>query len=176
MVEGLPWLRIGKIVAPQGLTGKMRVNPNSDFPERFTKPGFRWLQRNEEEPHKIKLLNGRQIPGKSIFVISLEGISNREAASELVGLKLLVSSLDRPSLKKNEFHLLDLIGLDVRLNQTNSTIGTVIDLTNAGNNLLEIKLLEGKKVLIPFVKEIVPEVNIREGWLELKPPPGLLEL
>ena len=170
------WLTIGKIVSPQGLGGKIRVNPSSDFSERFTKPGFRWVQRNEEEPRKFKLISGRQIPGKSIFVISLEGISDRQKAKSLVGLKLLVIASDRPKLKANEFHFLDLVGLDVRLKKTNASIGKVIDLTNAGNDLLEIQLSKGKKVLIPFVKEIVTEVNLLEGWLEIKPPPGLLEL
>ena len=38
-------------------------------------------------------------------------------------------------------------------------IGYVTDLINGVNDLLEIELLEGKKVLVPFVKEIVPEIN-----------------
>ena len=37
------WLEIGKIVSPQGLTGELRVYPNTDFPERFEEPGKRWL-------------------------------------------------------------------------------------------------------------------------------------
>ena len=61
------WLTIGRIVAPQGLRGEVRVNPSSDFPERFIKPGPRWLQAEEEEPLEMELKSGRQIPGKSIY-------------------------------------------------------------------------------------------------------------
>lgn len=51
------WLEIGKIVAPQGLAGEVRVYPNSDFPERFEQPGQRWLLRpGETEPQPIELL------------------------------------------------------------------------------------------------------------------------
>ena len=170
------WLRIGQIVSPQGLDGKVRINPSSDFPERFTKPGPRWLQKKLEGPKQIKLLSGRKIPGKSIYIISLEGIVNRTDAESIIGENLLVPSKDRPKLKNNEFHLLDLIGLEVRLIPEGPAIGKVKNLTSAGNDLLEIELLEGKKVLIPFVKAIVPEIKIKEGWLQLTPPPGLLNL
>ena len=170
------WLRIGEIVSPQGLDGKVRINPSSDFPERFTKPGPRWLQKNLEEPKQINLLSGKQIPGKSIYIISLEGITNITAAESIIGKSLLVPVKDRPKLQDNEFHLLDLIGLEVRLIPEGPAIGKVKNLTRAGNDLLEIELLEGKKVLIPFVKAIVPEIKIKEGWLQLTPPPGLLNL
>ena len=47
---------------------------------------------------------------------------------------------------------------------------------SGGNDLLEIQLVSGKTVLVPFVEAIVPEVQLDEGWLLLTPPPGLLEL
>ena len=57
------------------------------------------------------------------------------------------------------------------------TIGKVINLDNEKNNLLIIELFENqKKVLVPFVKEIVPLVDIKKNFLVIKPPNGLLEL
>ena len=50
------------------------------------------------------------------------------------------------------------------------------DLISGGNDLLEITTTDGRKLLIPFVEAIVPEVKLKEGWLLLTPPPGLLEL
>ena len=44
------WLIIGEIVAAQGLKGEIRINPKSDFPERFTNPGQRWLHKTGTEP------------------------------------------------------------------------------------------------------------------------------
>ena len=44
MAESDDWLSVGKIVGVQGLQGELRVNPASDFPERFTAPGARWLR------------------------------------------------------------------------------------------------------------------------------------
>lgn len=170
------WLPIGKVVGAQGLRGELRVNPASDFPERFTKPGPRWLQAQGKSPRKVSLTTGRQLPGKSLFIVRFEGIDNREAALALVGQKLLVNSADRPELQDGEFHLLDLVGLEAHLENSGEMIGLVSDLISGGNDLLEVTRTDGRKVLIPFVEAIVPEIHLEEGWLLLTPPPGLLDL
>ena len=55
MISNDDWLKIGELVAPQGLRGEIRVQPFSDFPERFTKPGKRWLRSKEKKPQEIKV-------------------------------------------------------------------------------------------------------------------------
>ncbi|MEB3166316.1 MAG: ribosome maturation factor RimM [Cyanobacteriota bacterium] len=184
---------VGRVVAAQGLGGELRVQPLSDFPERFTSPGRRWLRRRGESAQCWQLLSGRQLPGRELFVLRLASIENRTAAEALVGAELLVAATDRPALAEGEFHVLDLVGLEVRLLPEGRSIGRVEDLIHAGQDLLEISLWpeppaaeaegsnasgEGKAIrrLIPFVHAIVPEVHPAEGWLGLTPPPGLLEL
>ena len=173
-------LVVGRIVAAQGLQGELRLNPLSDFPERFTRPGRRWLSQRQGPAEAVELLSGRQLPGKELFVIRLEGVTNRDAAEALVGRELLVPSADRPRLKPGEFHLLDLVGLEVRLLQTDgsagASVGRVRDLLHAGNDLLEVERPGGDPLLIPFVKAIAPRVELAEGWIGITPPPGLLEL
>ena len=176
MIEKDKWMSIGEIVSPQGLRGDIRVKPSSDFPERFTKPGKRWIQKNNEIPTEIKLKRGTLIPGKSIYILSIEGVSNRNAAEEIIGWKLVIPSDNRPFLSKDEYHYFDLIGLEARRGPQKTLIGYVTDLIKGGNDLLEIELVGGKKVLVPFVKEIVPEIEIKEQWLLINPPPGLFEL
>ena len=177
MAERDDWLMVGKLVGAQGLRGELKVNPASDFPERFTKPGPRWLRsRQGESPTEIRLNSGRQLPGRSLFVVRVDGVNDRAAAEALVGKELLVESDDRPELEDGEFHLLDLVGLEARLAEGGEVVGTVRDLISGGNDLLEIKRPDGKILLIPFVEAIVPEVHLNEGWLLLTPPPGLLDL
>ena len=176
MFEKDKWMTIGEIVAPQGLRGDIRIKPSSDFPERFTKPGKRWIQKTNELPTEIKLKKGTLIPGKSIYVLSIEGVSDRTSAEEIIGWKLVMPINSRPILSKGEYHYFDLIGLEARKGPNKTLIGYVTDLIKGGNDLLEIELVEGKKVLVPFVKEIVPEIEIKEKWLLINPPPGLLEL
>jgi 16S rRNA processing protein RimM len=190
-------LVVGRLVGAQGLGGELRVLPLSDFPERFTRRGPRWLQAKGRSARPVELRSGRQLPGKELFVVRITGIDSREAAEALVGHELLVPAADRPPLEEGEFHLLDLVGLEVRLlagaqhGSTDSVateggadmvIGRVLDLIHAGNDLLEVELTAaapgggGRRLLIPFVEAIVPVVNLAEGWIGITPPPGLLEL
>ena len=176
MMEEDKWMVIGELVAPQGLKGDIRIKPSSDFPERFTKPGKRWIQQTSEIPTEINLIQGKSIPGKSIYILTIEGICSRNSAEEIIGWKLVVPSNSRPDLREGEVHYLDLIGLEARITTQGTLIGHVTNLIKGGNDLLEIELVAGKKVLVPFVKEIVPEIKIQEKWLLINPPPGLLEL
>ena len=63
------WLPVGKVVGVQGLKGELRINPASEFPERFTEPGSRWLKARGSAPKEVELKSGRQLPGKSVFVV-----------------------------------------------------------------------------------------------------------
>ena len=221
-------LEVGRLVSAQGLQGEVRLNPLSDFPERFTVPGQRWLQGRTGPAKAVTLLSGRQLPGRELYVLRLEGVNDRSSAEALVGHALLVPASDRPPLAEGEFHLLDLVGLEVRLLADGGVIGRVTDLLHAGNDLLEVELApdpsraaepiraadpivapapamaedsgpaprpgpnaaagqpaptpksagptKPRRILIPFVEPIVPEVHLAEGWLGITPPPGLLEI
>jgi 16S rRNA processing protein RimM len=109
----------------------------------------------------------------------------------------MVPESDRPQLGEDEYHVLDLIGLEVFMQESGESIGTVVDVLSAGNDLLEVQLSQeavnrqpsiiqnpkskiqnpkSKTVLIPFVKAIAPVVDLAAKRVEITPPPGLLEL
>ena len=173
------WLTVGLITSCHGINGQVKVKSLSDFEERFLKPGMRWLQKENETPLEIKLTSGFKHTKKGTFIVKLQGINTRNNAEQLKEFKILVKTNKLPKLKKEEFHLLELINLQVKILENNelNIIGEVIDLENEKNNLLIIKLFKNqKKVLIPFVKEIVPLVDIKNNFLIINPPKGLLEL
>ena len=170
-----PLVEVGVVVAAQGIRGELRVLPCSDFAERFLKPGPRWLRKGEEPPRAVALLGGRCLPRKGLYGIRLGGVETRNQAEALVQHRLLADGTTRPAMGEGEFHLLDLEGLEVRLDPTGPALGVVVDLLHGGNDLLEIRLRQGgQSVLIPFVEAVVPQVHVKGGWLLLRPPPGLL--
>ena len=179
MINNDEWLIVGLITSCHGINGQVKVKSLSDFEERFIKPGLRWLQKENEPPSKIELISGCKNPGKETFILRFKGISTRNHAEKLKNYKILVKTNKLPKLNKEEFHLLELINLQVKMleNEELKIIGKVIDLENEKNNLLVIKLLKNqKKVLVPFVKEIVPLIDIKNNFLIINPPKGLLEL
>lgn len=201
------WIEIGTIVAPHGLHGEVRVNSDSDFPERFEEAGKRWLlYPHQTTPQEINLLKGYQVPGKNVYVVKIEGFNYRDEAEKLRGCKLLVDQDNIPQLDEDEFHVSDLMNLQVYVQQTGENIGFVIDLYTAGHDLLEVQLhkqpevkevvtpdvskisrkskikkqtkkkIKPVSILIPFVKEIVPIVDLKEQKIYINPPEGLLNL
>ena len=179
MIEDREWLIVGIITSSHGIKGELKVKSLSDFSERFTKPGKRWLQIDKEEPILHNLISGYKKPGKNLFIISLDKIQDRDSAERLKKYKLLVENNNIPKLKQEEFHVNQLVNLKVKIKQENKieTIGEVVDLLNENNNLLEVKIFENnKKVLIPFVKEIIPIIDLKKKFIFINPPQGLLEL
>ena len=179
MKNEIEWLVVGIITSSHGIKGELKVKSLSDFNERFTKPGKRWLQIDKEDPTLHNLVSGYKKPGKDLFIISLDKIKDRDSAEKLKNYKLLVESNNIPKLKEEEFHLNQLLNLTVKIQQEDKIkiIGEVIDLLNEQNNLLEIKLYENSKnVLIPFVKEIIPIIDLKKKFILINPPKGLLEL
>ncbi len=179
MIKKNEWLIVGLITSCHGINGQVKVKSLSDFEERFLKPGIRWLQKENEPPSEIKLTSGYKQPGKETFIIKFAGRNTRNDAELLKNYKILVETNKLPKLKKEEYHLLELVNLKVKIleNDELKIIGKVLDLENEKNNLLIIELFKNqKKVLIPFVKEIVPIVDIKNNFLIIDPPKGLLEL
>ena len=200
-------LEVGTIVSPQGLKGELRVYPDSDFPERFTKAGTRWLEHPDTLAiSQVQLRSGRYLAGKKLYIIKLEGVEDRDRAEEFRNYKLLVDKSDRPKLDKDEYHVADLVDLEVYHQETGENIGVVVDLYSAGNDLLEIKLHKQPEIdvkpdrdlsqvsrrskrkkykpksnkpltiFVPFVKEIVPVVDISNRRIEISPPDGLINI
>ena len=179
MINKNEWLVVGLITSCHGIKGQLKVKSLTDFEERFLKPGMRWVQKENEPPLEMKLTSGYRQPGRATFIIRLEGINTRNDAEQLKKFKILVKTHNLPRLQKEEFHLLELVNLQVKTleNDKLKIIGKVLDLENEKNNLLVIQLFKNQKVvLIPFVEEIVPLVDIKNNFLIINPPKGLLEL
>ncbi len=172
------WISIGRVVGPHGRDGEVRVYPNSDFPERFLDPGERWLLRpNAAEPESVELRQGRYLSGKGLYLLKFAKFNYRNQAEALRDCLLLVPEDARLPLEPGEFHVDDLIGLQAILQASGEVVGTVSDVFSAGNDLLEVTLAtpveKVSKVLVPFVEEIVPVVDVPNQRVELNPPQGL---
>ena len=147
MINKNEWLVVGFITSCHGINGQVKVKSLSDFEERFLEPGIRWLQKENEPPSKIELISGFKQPGKETFVIKFREINTRNHAEELKKFKILVKANNLPKLNKEEFHLLELINLQVKTLENNELkiIGKVINLENEKIIYLLLNFLKIKK-------------------------------
>ena len=147
MINKNEWLTVGLITSCHGINGQVKVKSLSDFEERFLKPGIRWLQKENEPPSKIELISGFKQPGKETFIVKFQGINTRNHAEQLKKYKILVKTNKLPKLKKEEFHYLELINLQVKTleNDELKIIGKVINLENEKIIYLLLNYLKIKK-------------------------------
>ncbi|XWS18588.1 hypothetical protein CRYUN_Cryun32bG0057600 [Craigia yunnanensis] len=194
------FVEIGFISSVHGIQGEICIKPNTDFPElRFCKAGRRWLRQQvlgKETIKEVELVEGREHPGRKSWILSFSGIETVDQARQLVGSTLLAEEEDRPHVEEGEFYTRDLIGMRILLKETGQVVGTVVNVFNSGaSDLLHVMLKScvfmpdgsgesnltevgdsGPLVWVPFVKEIVPNVDLTRREMQIIPPKGLLEL
>ncbi|XVF25537.1 hypothetical protein REPUB_Repub13aG0220700 [Reevesia pubescens] len=195
------FVEIGFLSSVHGLQGEICIKPKTDFPElRFCKAGRRWLRQQvsgRETIIEVELVEGREHPGQKSWILSFSGIETVDEARQLVGSTLLAEEEDRPHLEEDEFYTRDLVGMRVLLKETGQVVGTVVNVFNSGaSDLLHVMLKSsvlmpngsgessnlteagdsGPLVWVPFVEEIVPNVDLTRREMQITPPKGLLEL
>ncbi|KAJ4845049.1 hypothetical protein Tsubulata_010844 [Turnera subulata] len=192
----LEFVEVGYISGVHGVRGEVSIKPSTDFPElRFSKPGKRWLrQLGQESVQEVELIGGRGNPGQKTWLLRFGGVDTVEQARQLVGSTLLVREDDKPDMEEGEFYINDLLGMRVILKETAECLGTVVDVYNNGaQDLLRVSVsseyvlnvtkktkaetgVSSHLVWVPFVKAIVPDVDMDKREMQITPPEGLLVL
>ncbi|MGC5584032.1 ribosome maturation factor RimM [Ornithinimicrobium sp. W1679] len=172
MTEARPELVAARIGRPHGLRGEVTVQVHTDEPERRFVPGAEFTT----DPPGAGPLRLRSVRiHQGTYLLGFEGHPDRTAAESLRGTRLLVDDLDDDAGNEDSWREEDLVGLAAVLTD-GTAVGTVTALhLRPVQDLLEVDTGRGR-VLVPFVEELVPEVDEEAGRVVLDPPPGLLEL
>ena len=157
---------IARIGAPHGVKGAVRVKAFTD--DAAAIGDYRPLVAKDGRVFEISHLR----PEKSVVIVTFAGIDDRDAAQELNGTDLYVERSALPaSDDADEFYHADLIGL-VALTPDGEGLGTVVAVHDFGaGEMLEVELVGGKTLLLPFSKAVVPEIDLAGGGLIVVPPP-----
>jgi 16S rRNA processing protein RimM len=167
-------LTVGRIGKPQGIRGEVTVEVRTDAPEiRFAVGSVLFTDPAGRGPLTVESTrdqNGR-------LVVAFEGVPDRNAAESLRNTMLLVDASDvPPSDDPDEFHDTQLMGLVAELTD-GTALGEVTDVLHLPHGDVLVVRREGaSELLVPFVKAIVPEVDLVTGRLVVDPPEGLLDL
>ncbi|TSE00136.1 ribosome maturation factor RimM [Skermania sp. ID1734] len=168
-------LVVGRVAKSHGVRGELVVEIRTDEPEQRFVVGTtmrarmpRSAQINEYVIESVREHSGR-------LLLTLHGITDRNAADALRGALFVIDSADLPpSDDPDEFYDHELEGMTVRLGD-GTEVGTVTEvLHSAAGELLSVHTHGDREVLIPFVTAIVPVVSRTDG-IVIDPPEGLLE-
>jgi 16S rRNA processing protein RimM len=168
-------LVVGRVTRPHGVRGELAVEVRTDDPElRFAAGAVLATEPPAAGPLKVSQV--RWHSGK--LLLSFDGVADRDAADQLRGVLLVVDSADLEDVADpDEFRDHDLIGLAV-YGPGDEHVGTVTDVLHHGQDLLVVAGAgerAGTEIMVPFVFQIVPEVDLRSGRIVIDPPAGLLD-
>lgn len=154
---------MGRILAPFGVKGWVRVETYCESPESLAGRPVWWIGKDgdwreatvaQTERHGVRL------------VARFEGCDSPEAAAAYRGLDVAVPRESLPPTRENEFYQADLIGLEVR-NMDDERLGTVAELySNGAHDVMRVAGDECER-LLPFIDQVVREVDIGAGRIRV---------
>lgn len=160
-------VQVARIGKPHGIRGEVTALVLTDAPDSRFAVGTEFVV----EPAKLGTLIVKSSRwNKDILLLGFEGTTTRNEAELLRGATLFFESEEDQD--DDAWYEHELLNLEVRVGT--ERVGKVTGLrTQAVQDLLIVEDNEGDEVLVPFVDEIVPEVNIEDGYIVLTPPAGL---
>lgn len=168
-------LVVGRISRPHGVRGELAVEVRTDDPELRLVAGA-VLATEPAAAGPLTITQARWHSGK--LLMSFDGVPDRDAADQLRGVLLLVDSSELEDIADpDEFRDHQLIGLAV-YGPGGEHVGEVTDVLHSGQDLLVVTgtgARAGAEIMIPFVAQIVPEVDLAGGRIVIDPPAGLLD-
>jgi 16S rRNA processing protein RimM len=169
------YLAVGQIVGAHGLTGELRVEAYSDFPERFAPDSVLYLGE-ELEPVTVTAVR----PHKANLLLRLEEVDDRNAAEDVRGLWLYVPETEAAALEEGQYWIHDIIGLQV-VTDAGQVIGKITDVMATGANDVYVVhpadgVNGGRDVLLPAIEDVVARVDIEQGIMVIHLLEGLIDL
>ena len=168
-------LRVGRLVKAHGLKGALKIELYTDDPDRRFTPGSTFtLQVPEASPWHGKELTVREFRWMNSHPVAFfDGIDDRSTAEELLKAILWIDEEDAAVAEDDAWYDHQLVGLDVVRDDV--VVGRIARIDHfPAQDLLTIKVGD-REVLVPFVKAIVPVVDVAGGRVIVTPPPGLFE-
>ncbi len=168
------FVSVGKIVNFHGIKGEAKVGYSKSQQNFFMSLKTVYL-KNDGEYSPLHILSAK--PHKNIMIVKFEGINSINEILPYKGNLLFVEdAVIRENLDEDEFLIDELVGLEVFDSVDDKKLGFVIGVSNNGaSDLISVKTNSKKICLIPFVKAIVPIVDIQNRKIVINNIEGLLE-
>jgi len=165
-------VELGRIVARHGIRGEVRLrlhNPESAL--AIERSSVMLIRADGScEPHRV--LSGRR--HKQFALLLLEGVATANAAETLVGCGVAVPRASLPAAGPSAAYHIDLVGCAVRTTD-GELLGTVRELIVTGSNDVCVVRSAQREFLIPFVADVIAELDTAARTLVVRPLPGLLD-
>lgn len=160
------FITVGKILAPWGVEGRLKVDVITDFPQRFAPSSTVYVDGQRMTIESVQWHKGKAI-------ITLDTANSIEDAQRLRGKLIEIHRSQVYPLSEGQFYHFQLIGLEVWTTQ-GELLGNIAEiLSSAGNDSYVVRGAEGE-VLIPAIEDVVKSIDIDRGRITIEAIQGLL--
>jgi len=163
-------ITIGKIVNTHGLNGSLKVKSFTDFKEQRYKKGTTLYISFKHEYIPVTVFSQQEI--KNLDLIKFEEFDNINQVEQFKGCDLVIDKKFIHELEEDNFYFDQIIGMNVY--QKDNLIGKCTDIRDYPQGEILVVNVDGKNRLIPFRKEFIEEVNVKENKLSIIVWEGLL--
>jgi len=165
------FVTVGKIVAPHGHRGAVRILPLTDFPERFFRMETAVVFNGSERKTWAIESVGRH---KRFILAKFTEINDISAAEQLRGAFIQVPREEVVPLPPGHYYVFEIVGLKV-WSEEGAFLGEVGAVLKTGaNDVYSVTSPEGREILIPALKEVVREIDVAGKRMVVRLPEGLL--
>lgn len=167
------YIAVGRVVAPHGIRGEVKVEPLTDFPERFKKGAKVFLGQAVESGEVVPTEIAAARPHQGRWLVLFANVKDRDAAEALRDQYVLIPEADAMPLGEHENYAHDLIGLEVVTND-GTALGRLVEILFTPAN--DVYILRGPQgeTLIPATREVVLSVDLASKRMIVALPEGLL--
>lgn len=162
---------VGRIVGAHGIRGELKVAPLTDFPERFAPGSSLFLVTPDGDVRPVEVVASREHKGR--VLLTVEGVADRTGAEGLRGGFLKVGQKELTPLPAGQYYHFQLIGL-AAVTDDGRKLGKVEEVMPTGSNLVLTVRDSGSEVLLPFIDDVILDVDLEGGTLTVHLLPGLL--
>lgn len=165
---------VAEIIRPRGNRGEVLARSQTDVPRRLETLKQAWIHCADGSDEAVRICEAW--PHKEDWVLRFEGVESISAAERFRGADVWVPRSERGQLSNGEWFRTDLIGCSLVDAVTGKPFGCVEGWQQYGGPPLIETTVEGREVLVPFVPEICPAVDLQARVIRVKVPEGLLNL
>ena len=157
---------VGIIRGVRGLKGELRVEPTTEFLERFDSGNTLFVKGTSHE-----VIRSQQ--GKKGMVLLLSGIRNRDGADDVLGEQVTVPDSDVIEPPEGLYFHYQILGLDV-YREDLTYLGTISEIIQTGaNDVYVVSLFEEPDVLLPVISNVIVNIDLDNNKMIVSVPLGL---
>ncbi len=169
------WFNVGKIVNTHGIRGEVRVISKTDFAEERYEPGNTLYIFQEDSDDPVEVIVDSHRVHKNFDLLTFEGMHSIQDVEQFKGSLLKVTESQLSELEEGEYYFHEIIGCKMFTDE-GEEIGTIREILATGaNDVWVVKRKVGKDLLVPYIDEIVKDIDIDEKKIVITPMEGLLD-